>query len=382
MRGTFFNLILFVLVLLMLTQALSVGASGARELIDSGNRAYEEGNMAMALELYEKASIDHPESAEIAYNKAVVLYVNGEYLKAAEGFSESALKTKDLSLEARAIHNRGNCLFMEAQKQQQDDLQKAVDIYQASISSYERALELDSELDNAAHNLEVARLVLKNLLDEMKKREQEAQQQAQQLKEIVETLKALIDEQSSEISRTEQIIEKKEKSTVEGYPEEVFDEVLEEVKINVEELAVDQDATAQITRDLSTEMEKYSQDQSQGEETNPLSEAKEHVDSAVIEQRISVEYLHSEALADALPAQNKALGELEEALKILTEQQQPQTDNQQEEQSQAERPQESGQNGDRQGTESAQDILREEMENRRNTERAERTELQDVDKDW
>lgn len=150
----------------------SCRAESTRSLVAKGNKHYGKGSFGEALEYYDKASIKAPESEIIAFNKGTAYYKQGDYANASERFKEAASKTKSLPFEAKAWYNLGNVAFKEAERQEDSDLRQALASLEESVKRYMTALEKDPNLEEAAKNLEIARLKIKDLLDRMKKQEQ------------------------------------------------------------------------------------------------------------------------------------------------------------------------------------------------------------------
>ena len=149
-------------------------------LVSKGNREYHKEDYAKALELYDRASVKAPESAIVAFNKGDAFYKKGDLEKAREQFREAASKTKNLPFESKAWYNLGNCAFMEGVRQEDSDLQKALQSYEESVKLYGTSLQKDPDLKEAAENLEIARLKIKDLLDKLQKQQQQGGQQNQQ----------------------------------------------------------------------------------------------------------------------------------------------------------------------------------------------------------
>jgi Ca-activated chloride channel family protein len=149
-------------------------------LVSKGNRQYGKKDYSKALDLYDRASVKAPESAIIAFNKGDALYKKGDLEKAREQFQQAASKTKSLPFESKAWYNLGNCAFLEGGRQEDSDLQKALESYEESVKLYGTALQKDADNKQAAENLEIARLKIKDLLDRMKKQQQQGGQQNQQ----------------------------------------------------------------------------------------------------------------------------------------------------------------------------------------------------------
>ena len=171
----------------VLAAAFAVALSSAAAFADSpgrlvskGNRQYQKKDFTKALDLYDKASVKAPESAIIAFNKGDAFYKKEDYEKAREQFQQAASATKSLPLEAKAWYNLGNVSFKEGGRQEDSDLQKALESYQESVKHYGTALDKDPGLRAAAENMEIARLKIKDLLDKIKNQQQNQKGQQNQ----------------------------------------------------------------------------------------------------------------------------------------------------------------------------------------------------------
>jgi Ca-activated chloride channel family protein len=149
-------------------------------LVSKGNKQYHKKDYGKALELYDKASVKAPESAIVAFNKGDAFYKKEDLEKAREQFQQAASKTKSLPFEAKAWYNIGNCAFKAGGREEDSDLQKALQSYEESVKLYGTALEKDPHLKEAAENMEIARLKIKDLLDKMKNQQQQGGNQNQQ----------------------------------------------------------------------------------------------------------------------------------------------------------------------------------------------------------
>ena len=179
MRGAAACLVLATLCLVVATSGPAFADSPGR-LVSKGNRQYQKKDYAKALDLYDKASVKAPESAIIAFNRGDAFYKKEDYEKAREQFQQAVSKTKSLPFEAKAWYNLGNVAFKEGGRQEDSDLQKALESYQESVKFYGTALEKDPKLREAAENMEIARLKIKDLLDKIKNQQQNQQGQQNQ----------------------------------------------------------------------------------------------------------------------------------------------------------------------------------------------------------
>lgn len=152
-------------------------ASSASKLVNEGNTAFAMRKYDRALEAYEKAALDAPESAYIYFNKGAAYYRKKDYAKAAAAFEQAALKSKDIKLEAQSKFNLGVCSFREAEQQRNGDLNKVLAACEKSIRYFQEALKLDPQFKEAAENIEVVRLTMKSILDEIKKQKEAAHKQ-------------------------------------------------------------------------------------------------------------------------------------------------------------------------------------------------------------
>jgi Ca-activated chloride channel family protein len=154
-------------------------ADPVRRRVDAGNRLFADGEYAEAINAYNEALVDRPEALRPKFNKAASYYRLDDLGEAIDLFQEVAAKTKDMSLVAKAKYNLGNCFFQRGTKQRDSDLQKAIDEMKASIAFWRQVLEIEPENAKAARNIEVARLTIKDLLDQLKKQQDQQQEQQQ-----------------------------------------------------------------------------------------------------------------------------------------------------------------------------------------------------------
>jgi Ca-activated chloride channel family protein len=149
----------------------------AAEQVSAGNRAYADGDYAAALAHYERAEVHCPECPELAYDRGLAHYRLRDFVKARAQLN-AALATRDLGLEARAKYNLGNVAYAQA-LEKLNAPQEAIELARRAIDRYRDALELDPADDDARANIEIAQLLIKDLLDKLKN-EQENQQQNEQ----------------------------------------------------------------------------------------------------------------------------------------------------------------------------------------------------------
>jgi len=200
-----------------------------------------------------------------------------DYAKAREAFDAAALKTKDLPLEARCNYNVGNCAFRQAERQKDSDLKKAVEQYQEAVRFYQNALKLDPTLTDAAHNIEVTRLLLKDLLDQLKKQQEEQKKKQEQQQKLAEKLKELVERQKK-AAKDSQDLAKQKPQDLDPQAEKQAD-AQRDIKKETEELA-----------SKIPEPQQQPQPQ-QPPQPNPAESIKKHLAQAAAEQTKAEEEL-------------------------------------------------------------------------------------------
>ncbi|MBN1410281.1 MAG: tetratricopeptide repeat protein [Spirochaetales bacterium] len=336
-------------------------AMGAGEDINKGNSAYTEGQYKDALDYYEKSESTLPESPYVYFDKGTAYYKLGDYEKAKEAFEKAAVKTKDRKLETLANYNLGNCQFQEGQRQKDSDLKKAVESFRNSIKFYQAALDRDKDFRDAAHNIEVTRLIVKDLLDKLKKQQEQQGGENGKQKEIIEKLQKLITDQSKELDYTRKLSEEKDKKGVSAA-----------LKQNAAKVRKLQSTTRKETKALEDEMRKLlEENKQQPQPENPMEKARGHVENAHKFQGVAEKKITAKDIKEAIPNEEGARDELIKALESLA---QPQ-DRQQEKQNEEKKDQE------KQDAQ-AKDIIDDENQDKEERQARARARYVAPDKDW
>lgn len=158
----------------------SVRADSARQVIQQGNKQYADGQYSEAINKYNEALVEQPVAIVPKFNKANSYYRLDDLGEAIDLYQEVAAESKDMALVSKAKYNLGNCFFQRGTKQRDSDLQKALEDMKTSITYWRGVLELDPENAKAARNIEVARLTIKDILDQLKKQQEQQKQQGEQ----------------------------------------------------------------------------------------------------------------------------------------------------------------------------------------------------------
>lgn len=360
-------------------------ADSASSQVAAGNRDFRAGNYAQALEAYSKALVEEPESPRIFFNEGAAYYMKGDYNKAQEQFSKAGEKSKDPAFEALAKFNKGNTFFRESERQRDSDLNKSLAALENSISEYQKAYELDPTLQAAAHNIEIARLVMKQILDELKKQQEAQKENQQKQQELMERLKKLLAQQQ-ELAQGSEQLEQQSSAAEPG-----------EVEAGAERLQDEQAGLKDQTAELSQEL----QVQSSGAEPSPNVAAGKHLEKSVEDQEQAVKRLQGQFFKRAGESQAKSADSIQAAIDALSKNQNQcnsgqdsqnssgQNSKQQQQQESADKPPENEPSQDSAQQqpaalqpESAEDILDQERQDRERRQLMNQGGQRRVDRDW
>jgi Mg-chelatase subunit ChlI len=169
------------IIAIVLMSVLSGAALGdSARLVDQGNKLYSQGSFNEAIAKYDEVLVENPAVLEPKFNKAASYYRLDDLANARDLYKDVAVQSKDMKLVTKAKYNLGNCSFQQGIKQKDSDLQKAVDEMKTAIGHWRSVLDIDSENEKAAKNIEVARLTIKDLLDQLKNQQQQDPNQPNQ----------------------------------------------------------------------------------------------------------------------------------------------------------------------------------------------------------
>jgi Ca-activated chloride channel family protein len=171
-------------ILLIITMAITwanlAWADSFSSLNKKGNKAYKEGEELLlkgeknksaetyeqALKYYRDAEIEKPESPELSYNMANVMYQQEKYQDALEKYYKG-LSTEKLKDQAATYYNMGNTLFRSGK-------------YPEAIQVYQKCLDITPDDEDAKYNIEFVRKKMKEMMDKEKQRQQQQQNRQQQ----------------------------------------------------------------------------------------------------------------------------------------------------------------------------------------------------------
>jgi hypothetical protein len=168
---------LTVAILLVWLLVGSASADSARISVSRGNKLYGAGSFNEAVNEYDLALVESPEALQPKYNKANSFYRLDDLAAATDLYREVAADAKDMNLVTKARYNLGNCHFQQGIKQRDSNLQKAMEELQTSIGHWRQVLDTEPKNEKAARNIEVARLIIKDIIDQINKQKDPNQPQ-------------------------------------------------------------------------------------------------------------------------------------------------------------------------------------------------------------
>ena len=169
------QLILLTLILFLFVSPSLAGPQAKNE-VKRGNSLYNKGSFEEALEKYEQALLDSPDSDIVNFNLGNALYKVKDYKKAATHY-EKSLVSDDQSLEQKASYNLGNAKYKNGVSKEDTDLQGAVNLLEQSLRHYEFAIKFGPDDKDAKYNYEFVKKELERLKEKLKKQQQQKQSQ-------------------------------------------------------------------------------------------------------------------------------------------------------------------------------------------------------------
>lgn len=202
--------------------------------VGRGNALFDQQDYTAALEAYTAAADQLPGAPEVVYNQGVTHYALGDYGEAERLFRQVDRTAQDLELVAAARYNLGNSKFQQGMAQRESDVQQALSALQASVAFYQGALELTPGDREAARNIEVVRLAIKDILDQLQDQQRERQAQ----NELAEQLRDLQQRQEEAAARSAQLAN-------EPPPEAARSEALRQLREEQQQISEETAAAAQ-----------------------------------------------------------------------------------------------------------------------------------------
>jgi len=305
MQKQFLYHIISLIFLLLLVPGLAC-AESARSLVESGNEAFSKGDFPASLTNYEKAADLEPDSAVVLFNMGDALYKQQKYDEALNVFEQAAaraMEKNDPMLEAQSRYNMGNSAYRRAEMYSRADLQKAFEEYKRSSGYYQSAVKLNPGLSEAAHNLEASRIAAKQLEELLHKQQQEAREQAQQRQDMAKDLENLQKEQQKAAEQSRDLAQNQQQESKNN---------------NAAMQAENQESITERTRETGEKLEQLNKEHAFA----PSNEiAREHVKRALEQQEEAQKNLQENKISAAHENQQEAARELQKALQQLDQSQ-------------------------------------------------------------
>ncbi len=131
--------------------------------INQANRLLEQGDYEQAIGIYQRVTPTNTQQRDrLTYNLGVAQFRQGDVAAAAAAF-ETASRSNETSLAAKARYNLGNVSYTQALEAIKNGDQAATEQLELAITHYRSALRLDNSLDDARANLELAQRLLSEL---------------------------------------------------------------------------------------------------------------------------------------------------------------------------------------------------------------------------
>jgi len=137
-----------------------------------GETAYEAGDYLKASAYYQSLLAKDPDNPKLLFNNGAVAYKNNLLEEATDHF-EQTLLTDDITLQEKAYYNLGNVHYRKGEELLGRDQQATIKQWEQSLESYQGALSLNPDNQDARYNLEL----VKARLDQLKQQQQSNEQQ-------------------------------------------------------------------------------------------------------------------------------------------------------------------------------------------------------------
>jgi len=169
-----------ILVLTLLLVTVFTQTAQASDMLREANNAYAAGDYNDAIIIYDQAINAAPEAFQPKYNKANTLYRLNGFDNATDLYREVAAESKNMKLVEKAKYNLGNTSYRKGIAQLNTNPQKTIEDLKTAIAYWRQTLDINPQNQKAAKNIEVARLKIKEILDQPKDPNQPQDQNQQQ----------------------------------------------------------------------------------------------------------------------------------------------------------------------------------------------------------
>ena len=299
--------------------AITGETHSARAGENEGLRAYNEGRFTEAVTVFQLLLDRDGESPGVLYNLGVSLYKRGAYKEAFDTFDAATLAGAEAGLTLRCIYNEGNCMFRiaEAMVQLDDDglamekegLVDMIGFYAQSRRSYRAVLKTEYRFEKAAFNLEMVKIRMAEARAALTIIEEAEQMATKQLASVRKYLEALLARQEQLADETVDVVEWKTDNGVAG------------AMAGQQLLLADVDKVRMLMERLKGQLPNFPVEDTQGKIINVsvMQASIEHMAKVIEAEGLAIEDLGNERLGEAIEKQYMAVDALELALEALPE---------------------------------------------------------------
>lgn len=165
-KKSFLSLLIFIIILIPSNELF---ASIFNRRLDEAEKSYRKKEYGKALENFLDVQLEDSSDLKIQYNLASTYYQMKDYEKALKLFLKTSMEGEE-NLVQRSFYNLGNTYYKMGK-------------LEASVESYEKALEREPNDEDTKFNLKFVRDEIKRRIEENKKREEERKKKEEKDKE-------------------------------------------------------------------------------------------------------------------------------------------------------------------------------------------------------
>jgi Ca-activated chloride channel homolog len=153
---------------LALLAVVLLGYRGVHASPGNAEAAYKAGDYEQAVQAYRTETRKTPEDPQLQFNLGAAAYKGKQYPVALASFKQS-LNVQNMDLQNQSYYNMGNTLYRQGEESEKQNPQQTIKHWEASIKSYDNALKLKPEDQDAEFNREF----VKKRLEALKKNQQQ-----------------------------------------------------------------------------------------------------------------------------------------------------------------------------------------------------------------
>lgn len=204
----------FIWILMLPILVVAQENPAANDLIEKGNKLYEDGNYGEAEMTYREGQAQGADAFISGFNLGDALFKQERYEEAAAAFQSLPNLTDDKEKKASAFHNLGNS-FLKAQK-----FQESVDAYKQSLRNNPKDLETKYNLAYAKRMLQEQQEQEQQNQDNQENQDKQDQKQDQQQQQDQNKEEKKDDEQKQDQQQQQQDQKQEEQNQEQQQPQE------------------------------------------------------------------------------------------------------------------------------------------------------------------